>query len=404
MSLGGYLSQLNLPAGYFCPALYVHVPFCFHKCHYCDFYSITRQPAERMHKYVDLILREADLWRHPPPNFILRPHTVFFGGGTPTMLPIDQMHRLIAGLQQRFDFSHCDEFTIEVNPATVDAAYCRMLKIVGVNRLSLGAQSFNPAELAILERHHQPPQVEESLRLARSAGFERINFDLIFGIPGQTMESWQRSLQSAIALGTTHLSCYGLTYEPNTPLAVKKRLNLLQAVDETLELDMLLTTRRMLLQAGLQAYEISNYAIPGEECRHNLHYWHGGDYIALGPSGASHLQGLRWRNRPHLGEWEQAIEADALPAIEIELLNPIRRAGELAMLMLRLRQGIDCGEFLQHTGFNANRLLAPVIARYRKPGLLCADGQHIFLTERGVAVADSIIAEIFMAIPQDAKP
>lgn len=347
-----------------------------------------------MHKFVDLMLREADRWQAPLPHFVLRPRTVFVGGGTPTLLPAEQMRRLIAGLRERCDFSACDEFTVEANPATVDGDYCHMLRSVGVNRLSFGAQSFNPAELAVLERHHQPPQVAESLRLARAAGFHRLNLDLIFGIPGQTMESWLHSLQSAIALGTTHLSCYGLTYEPNTPLAVKKRLNLLQTVDEALELDMLLTTRRQLWHAGLQAYEISNYAIPGQECRHNLHYWHGGDYLALGPAGASHLQGLRWRNRPHLGEWEQNIEAGELPAIEIELLSPIRRAGELAMLMLRLRQGIDCGEFRARTGFDANQLLAPVIERYHQPGLMQAEGGHIFLTERGVVVADSIIAEI----------
>jgi len=396
MSLAGYLSQLDLPAGYSCPALYVHVPFCFHKCHYCDFYSITRQTPERMEKYVELVLREADHWRTS--RFALRPRTIFVGGGTPTLLPREQMRRLIVGLQARFDFAGCDEFTIEANPATVDADYCRMLKSLGVNRLSLGAQSFNPAELAILERHHQPVQVEESLHLARSAAFARINFDLIFGIPGQTMASWQNSLQRAIAQGTTHLSCYGLTYEPNTPLAVKKRLNLLQAVDESLELEMLLYTRQRLLQAGLQAYEISNYATPGQECRHNLHYWHGGDYLALGPSGASHLHGLRWRNRAHLGEWEQAIAAGELPAIESEFLNPLRRAGELAMLMLRLRQGIDCGEFHQRTGCDARQLLAPVIDRYRQPGLLCAADDHIYLTERGVVVADAIISEILRAI------
>src|SRR5947209_6787097 len=243
-------------------ALYVHVPFCFHKCHYCDFYSITRQTEERMTRFVDLLLREAAMWAAERP--VVAPQTVFFGGGTPSLLPIDAMRRLLAGLREMWDLSSVDEWTIECNPATVSAEYCAMLRESGVDRLSFGAQSFDSAELKSLERHHDPDDVPRSVELARAAGFSRLNLDLIYAVPGQDLASWMRSLERAIALGTPHLSCYGLTYESNTPMAVKKRLGQVTAVGESIELEMLHATRRRLAEAGRGAYEVSNSAVPGE--------------------------------------------------------------------------------------------------------------------------------------------
>ena len=194
------LSLLNAPSltpanfvGNEVPALYVHIPFCFHKCHYCDFYSITRQTPDRMARFVDLILREAEMWcgtetsgSRPVTNF----RTIFFGGGTPSLLPLPEMQRLIKGLRDRFDLSTIDEWTVECNPATVTPEYCAMLFNAGVNRLSFGAQSFNPAELKMLERHHDPEDVPRSIAMARAAGFKRLNVDLIYAVPGQTLASW----------------------------------------------------------------------------------------------------------------------------------------------------------------------------------------------------------------------
>ncbi len=386
------LSPSDLPRGNV-DGLYVHIPFCFHKCHYCDFYSITRQSEERMTRFVDLILREADRWLQDRPGPTPCPRTVFFGGGTPSLLPAPAMSRLIAGLRQRFDFSGLEEWTIEVNPATAEADYCRMLRSGGVDRLSFGAQSFNTAELAALERHHDPADVARSIRLARDAGFERLNVDLIYAIPGQSLESWLDSLEQAVSLMTGHLSCYGLTYEPNTPMAVKKRLGQFRAAPEELELEMFHATRHRLEEAGLAAYEISNFAIPSQACRHNLLYWNGGNYIGLGPSAASHVEGWRWRNRPHLREWEQAIESDALPAIDIETLTPSRRLGELAMLNLRLAVGLNFAEFTGRTGREAREVFADPIQRLTRHGLLLADSTALRLTNRGLEVADAVAAE-----------
>lgn len=372
-------------------ALYVHVPFCFHKCHYCDFYSITRQSPERMDRFVDLVLREAAMWEQTPVS--IRPRTIFFGGGTPSLLPIETMQRLLDGLKRRFDLSAVDEWTIEANPATVSDAYCRMLRESGVNRLSFGAQSFDRDQLKTLERHHDPDDVPRSLELARSAGFERLNLDLIFAIPGQDLRSWEQSLERAIGLGTSHLSCYGLTYETNTPIAVRRRLGQLQQVEETLEVRMLRHTRARLAQAELPAYEISNYARAGQECRHNLIYWTGGGYVALGPSGASHVEGRRWRNRPHLGEWERSVEAGTLPAIEVEQLSPRRRAGELAMLLLRLTRGLNFADFRDRTSFDASELWSDHITRYASQGLLAVDADGFRLTDEGLIVADALSGE-----------
>jgi oxygen-independent coproporphyrinogen-3 oxidase len=203
------------------PGLYVHIPFCFHKCHYCDFYSITQQTPQRMSLYVDLLLSEAATWASRGRGPTVQPQTVFFGGGTPSLLPLAEMRRLIAGLRNMFDFSQTTEWTVECNPATVFSEYASMLRESGVTRLSFGAQSFDRDELKTLERHHDPDDVARSVTIARQAGFKRINVDLIYAIPGQDVFSWNDSLESAVSLGTEHISCYALTYEPNTPMTMK---------------------------------------------------------------------------------------------------------------------------------------------------------------------------------------
>jgi len=375
------------------PGLYVHVPFCFHKCHYCDFYSITRQGEDRMAGFVDLILAEADLWTRAAVGPTPIPRTIFFGGGTPSLLPQPLMRKLIVGLRDRIDVSNVAEWTIECNPATVSLEYLQMLRDAGVDRLSFGAQSFDKAELAALERHHDPDDVPHSIDLARRAGFSRLNIDLIYAIPGQSLESWERSLEAALSLGLSHLSCYGLTYESNTPMAVKKRLGQFQGAEESLELAMFHHTRTRLRDAGLPAYEVSNYASAGQACQHNLLYWHGEDYIGLGPSAASHVAGRRWKNRPHLGEWERAVAARELPTTDVEQLHPRQRAGELAMLALRLAEGIVFEDFKQRTGYDTAEVFRTQIEHLSKLQLLEPTARGVRLTERGWDVTDAVAME-----------
>lgn len=376
------------------PGLYVHVPFCFHKCHYCDFYSITHQSDDRMNAFVDRILHEAEMWHNDAPP--LRPRTIFFGGGTPSLLPIESMRRLLTGLRDRIDLSDVDEWTVEVNPATAELDYCRMLRELGVTRLSFGAQSFDRGELKMLERHHDPADVPRSVDIARTAGFTRINVDLIFGVPGQSMQSWMNSLEAALQLKTPHISCYALTYEPNTPMAVKKRMGTIQAIEESLELEMLRETRLRLRSENLPPYEISNFASPGEECRHNLLYWDGGSYIGLGPSASSHVHGSRWKNRGHLGDWERAVDANELPITDAETLEHSRRLREHAMLRLRLADGINRADFAARWNVDPITVFEDPITRYSRANLLSVTSDAIVLTEEGIAVADAIAAEFLV--------
>ena len=343
-----------------------------------------------MTRFVDLLLAEADQWGNSRPHPL---KTIFIGGGTPSLLPLEHMDRLLSGIRSRFDITQTDEWTVEANPATVTDEYCRMLSAKGVNRLSFGAQSFDAGELKTLERHHVPDDVFRSVELARSAGFDRLNLDLIFAIPGQDLASWRRSLSSALSMNTPHLSCYALTFEPNTPIAVRRRMGQLKSLAEDLELQMLYETRDHLRAIGIPPYEISNFAAPGQACRHNLNYWTGGNYIGLGPSAASHVEGWRWKNRPHLGEWESAVEAASLPTTEVETLTPRQRAGELAMLMLRLETGLDLDRCSQRSGIDASTEFRSVIDRLDQLKLVTVAGNNIRLTRKGIAVADGVAAE-----------
>lgn len=345
-----------------------------------------------MSEFAHRLLLEADQWAGGGGPTLI-PQTVFFGGGTPSLLPLEVMAELIVGLRNRFDFQGLKEWTVEVNPATASAEYLAMLRANGVDRISFGAQSFDTSELKMLERHHDPEDVPRSIELARAAGFERLNIDLIYAIPGQTMQSWERSLEAALRLGLAHYSCYGLTYERNTPIAVRKRLGLLTPTDDGTELEMFHHTRQRLARAGCPAYEISNYSSPGEECAHNLLYWSGGDYIGLGPSAASHVQGWRFKNGPHLGEWEQAIDNGRLPVTDLETLSPKQRAGELAMLWLRLERGLEFEEYAARTGLDARVQFAETIEQLTKLGLIRADNRRLQLTEAGLNVADSVAGE-----------
>ncbi len=371
-------------------SLYVHVPFCGHKCHYCDFYSITRQSAERMARFVDLILAEADLWHRAAIGPF---QTLFFGGGTPSLLPPSDMVRLINGLTERFGLATGCEFTVECNPSRVNREYFEMLVKCGVNRVSLGMQSSHKSELGFLERDHNPSEVPDAVLAARQAGLRRINVDLIYAIPGQTMQSWEKSLSDAVDLGVDHISAYGLTYESNTALAVRKRLGEFSAAPEDLEVAMMRRARELLEGAGYLAYEISNFSRPGETCRHNLNYWHGGSYLALGPSGASHAAGHRWKNRPHLGEWERAVETGQLPIFEYEHLLPAARGAEMVYLMLRTSAGVNAEHVRRETTVDPLTAFARQIDFLDRQGLIQVSDSGFTLTAKGLPVADAIAAE-----------
>jgi len=375
--------------------LYVHIPFCAGKCGYCDFYSrplATSLPEP----FVETLLVELD---SAISTRNVRVETIFVGGGTPTVLPTELMQRLFARMEQIVAEHVPIEFTVEANPATLTDTKARLLRDSGVTRISMGAQSFHERELKVLGRLHHPSDLAPTANVVHQMGFEHFNLDLIFGIPGQTLASWSESMGRAADLGPDHLACYGLTYEPGTDLHAQRDAGRIEPVHEDLEADMYLATLDQLAELGLTQYEISNYARPGGRCQHNLRYWHNEPSLGVGPAAASYCEGRRWRNVPDTGEYVRRIRAGEKTVIESEVLSPRRRAGETAMLMLRLNEGLGYEAFQRATGFDAQQLFADTITKYEKHGLLTADTEHMALTRKGRLIANTVIADFLAPEP-----
>lgn len=380
--------------------LYIHVPFCFHKCHYCDFYSLV-DTRDRQSPYLDRLEREL---RALAP-FAQRPlRTIFIGGGTPSLLRLDLWSRLLETLHHHFDCSlvrrGAGEFTVECNPESLSADLARLLRDGGVGRVSLGAQSFNPAHLKTLERWHDPANVPRALAHARDAGIPRASIDLIFAIPGQSLGDWRADLDTALALGLDHLSAYALTYEPNTAMTARLSRGEFPRADEDLDAEMFLQSRHVLGGAGLDAYEVSNFARPGQECRHNLGYWRQDGWLAAGPSASGHLAGLRWKNAPRLDDYLTIDNDGFAPAIDIEPPDAGRALVERLLTGLRLREGVDADRAIADAAAldpaSPARLTA-CARRLRREGLL-AETPRWSLTESGVLVADRIILDLVTAL------
>lgn len=365
---------------------YVHLPFCTTKCGYCDFYSLPTIPA-LIGELVAALSREIEM-RDPG-----RPvETVFIGGGTPTVLPPDALKSVLGLVSERA--FQTGEFTVEANPSSTDELKLELLREAGVNRISFGAQSFNPAELTVLERIHDPHHIFDSVSAARDAGFENINLDLIYGIPGQTEDSWGQTLRRAVDVGTEHLSCYALMYEPGTSLTRLRKEGRLVGCDEDIEARMFEMTIETLTSAGFEHYEISNFAKPGRRCQANMIYWENREYLGIGPSAVSYLGGQRRKNVADVRKYIEALKVDpAGVAVEEEFLSPGARAGETAVQMLRLTQGIDVQKFRNLTGLDANRVFAGPIRHFTETGHLIADGQNVRLTRMGMLVANRIMGE-----------
>ena len=393
------LSASHVPAR----SLYLHVPFCFHKCHYCDFYSIV-SGADRHEAFVRTLVRELDTIA----EFATAPlETIFVGGGTPTLLAPPFWSRLLEALHDRFDLSPISEgageFTVECNPETATPELFDRLVAGGVNRVSIGAQSFNDAHLKTLERWHDPASVPRALGIAEAAGIARRSLDLIYAIPGQTLSDWDDDLDTALGLGVDHLSCYALTYEPNTPMAVRLRLGEFEAMPDELEAEMFVRTHARLVAAGLDRYEVSNFARSrpsGGPSRHNLAYWRGESWLAAGPSASGHLRtengGWRWKNAPRLTDWETGVLAGGWsPVVDLESPEPVRALAERIMLGLRLAEGLDAPSLdAEASRLGAGRAFAAAQERERRAGWLARRGDRLVLTDEGWLHADAVAARL----------
>lgn len=370
-------------------ALYVHVPFCRTLCGYCDFYSVTAEPG-RAGPLVDALIRELAELRE---KHELRSDTIFVGGGTPTVLPPDDLFRLLSRLRETVPAGEAPEFTVEANPTTVTPEIAEALASAGVNRVSIGAQSFEPAELRVLERNHQPPQVAETVEQCRRAGLKRISLDLIFAIPGQTLATWDASLRAAIALDPEHVSCYALTFEPGTRLFDQLERGEIERVDQDLDADMYECALDTLAGAGFEHYEISNFALPGRRCRHNLTYWRNEAYLGVGPSAAGFVEGVRYKNVADVDEYVRRISSGESPHADEEQRTPDERARESAMLELRMIEGIDRRRFSDRYGTDPVDFFREAVGLHASHNLLEITPTHLQLTRAGLLLADTVIAD-----------
>ncbi|MBI5699730.1 radical SAM family heme chaperone HemW [Candidatus Saganbacteria bacterium] len=374
--------------------VYIHIPFCRKKCDYCDFVSYAGK-EELIDRYVEALIKEIN---SPPPfgfpPLLLREgdkggelETLFIGGGTPTLLESAHFEKIISSIICHLSLDIChSEITVEANPKTADRQKLQALKELGVNRLSIGAQSFNDRHLKTLGRIHDSADILRFYDDARSIGFENISLDLIFAIPGQTLEEWQTDLKTAIGLRPNHLSTYNLTIEESTPLHEEITNNRIQITNNETEATMFEYSIEALVAAGYQHYEISNFARPGFECQHNLNYWKNGNYIGIGAGAHSHINGQRWSNTASIEEYINT-PSSFLPLSKGEnaesALADEARGGQRETLFLGLRMldGLSAAKF---QGFEeeVNQLL--------NEGLLARNHGHYHLTRRGIMLGNQV--------------
>ncbi len=355
--------------------LYIHVPFCHRICPYCAFFKHTPGRSD-IRGYAWSVGREAQL-RLPRGT---APRTIYFGGGTPSMLSPTHLELLVSGLRNWLDLSQVQEWSFESNPATFTAAKVRQWRELGINRVSLGVQSFDTGLLKLLGREHSPADVAESIRLLREAGIPQVNIDLMFSLPGQNLQQWEHSLQSALALQPDHISTYNLSYEEDTEFF---RHYGTTAGDEETDVAMFTLAEEMLTAAGYRHYEISNYARPGCESQHNMACWHGEDYCGLGPGAVGTMNGTRYCNAGDTAAYTAALQTGALPPGTTEQLCPATHRTELLGLLLRTDEGLPPALLRPQD--------AAFITMLRNEGLatLTPDGR-LLLTRSGRLVADEI--------------
>ena len=373
--------------------LYVHIPFCARICPYCAFYKdlLDRSQTGR---FCEAVLREVDLHlggaisessRRLESRPSLVPSTIYFGGGTPTALTTSQLEFLLGGFRERLDFSMLVEWTLEANPGSVSASKAALLRKFGVNRISLGVQSWDDNLLKLLGRDHSRPQAEESIRILRDAGFSNINVDLMFGLPGQTIDQWRATLEKTVALQPEHISAYCLTYEEDTEFFLKhSRGEFRQDSDADAEFFELAIS--ILADAGYEHYEISNYARPGFQSAHNRAYWAGQDYLGIGPSAFS-TRGLeRWQNVCDYRAYADRVLAGQSPMASTETLTPEMKRAERVALSLRTGDGVSVSD-LENFAQQTNEFVTLGLLRH-------SDGKFV-LTKKGKSLADSV-AEAFI--------
>jgi oxygen-independent coproporphyrinogen-3 oxidase len=391
------------PAGL---ALYLHIPFCTSKCGYCDFNSYEGL-GHLADGYTDALLGEIDLWAPAARDFRVR--TVFFGGGTPSLTPISDMRAFTDRICERFDVAPDAEWSLEANPGELTREHLEGLRALGLNRLSIGVQSLHDDELAMLERGHTAERAIEAVAAARAAGFDNLNLDLIFGLIDQPLARWQQTLDRALELAPEHLSCYALTVEPGTALYYQVAKGQLPEPDPDVVAGQYEWTRKRLGRAGYRQYEISNWARPGHECRHNLVYWHAEPYLGLGAGAHSFFAGRRFANLDAPNRYIEAITQSleeratsgggSLRQIAGgETPDEATQRADAMILGLRLMEGVSSSEFAARFGVTPEQAFGPALEKHLRLGLLTRvpppDGDRLRLTPRGLLLSNEVFVDL----------
>ena len=363
--------------------LYIHIPFCVRKCAYCDFASFAGREKD-MSAYVDKVIEEA----HNRADSDFSVATCYIGGGTPSLLPPKEMDRLLQGVRGVYHFLPNAECSCECNPGTVTEAFLTVLKQNGINRLSFGAQAYQERLLKLLGRIHTWNQVQESVRLARACGFENINLDLMLGLPEQTLEDVKETLAAALVLSPAHLSCYGLIVEEGTKMHAMVESGAWKLPDEDTERAMYEACRETLFQHGFTQYEISNFALPGRECRHNVDCWKRKEYIGLGSAACGFLGNMRYQNPPELDDYLAGKPA------EETVISAEDARFESVMLGLRMMEGVSERDFYRMHGVTLREAYGKRLEKPLAQGLVEWQDGFLRLTRRGMDVQNSVLVEL----------
>ncbi len=373
-------------------SLYLHIPFCVRKCLYCGFYS-TPYLSRHADDYITALRLESLQHRENSGDKLVG--SVYIGGGTPTTLSHEQWTSIISIIREGFPLSEPFEFTVEANPNTATVDRLDFLKKHGVNRLSIGIQSFSDTVLKTLGRAHTAAQAEESFMMARTAGFQNISIDLIYGVPGQSPGDWENSVDRALKLGPEHISTYCLSLDEGSQFLLEAEAGKLSLPDDDASAGMYDHAVREFGSAGYLRYEISNFSIPGNECRHNMNYWERGEYLGLGPGAWSFVSGKRYRNVADVQEYSRRLKAGLPVSIEEETVDAVPASEEAIMLGLRTAQGVDLRRYELEFGREALFHLEAGIAMLRNAGLIRVKDGRLMLTERGVLLSNEAFTRLF---------
>lgn len=367
------------------PGLYIHIPFCLSKCHYCDFYSSTSISA--VPDFLKALFKEVEMYRKRFNPF----DTVYIGGGTPSLLSSQQLKDILTSIQKNFDLTSDPEMTIETNPADLDQSLLESMREMGINRINIGVQSFDEKVLGLLGRRHSAKQAISAIEASRKAGFQNIGLDLIYGVPRQDINSWLTTLKQAIAFSPEHLSCYQLTLGAKTPLGIRYQAGEFLMPGEELQYEFFMKTSQFLEDAGYIQYEVSNFARGTKYAsRHNQKYWDHSPYLGLGPSAHSFQLNRRWWNHRSLDQYLSAIDAGNPPVEETEILTMEQLRLEALYLGLRTKKGVSLYDFKNQYHYDLFAEKKEMLDKLQEEGLVSIRDGRLYPTQAGLAVADSL--------------